>query len=528
MQIWDNGIIHYTQSFKNCTFANAASAIVSDTSKATLGKLEVDGLTVTNLTYNVFDKIKFQSGADKGIFAKNLDITGKTGGKCNAIFDLITGNITLYSADLKQAEFVLDIIVGNVTVYNVTSQDLTRFIYDLTGNILVEYADVVMSQAFFLNLKNNGNVVINGGKITSTGDSIFWWNNTDAPTITVNGGIFTTHASGKYLVEQSNDNGNKVLTINGGEFNSWYKDVAATDDTLTKETVKPIFYSTADTININGGTFNIYKDNGVTFADKGVHATARGATNKINITGGTFNGGQYLSAKGVSSFSYVPMPTLEEGQTNTCYDISIKTTAGASIRTNTDTSGIRFQGSIGKHAIDYMTTYFANGKNVYCGVAIVPEDYLTATNGVFTYEALTSAGLEWATTNASNGKITKADGSSTINIALTGIKEGNYNRNFVAIAYVYADNDGNQKVSDGDTVFYAGKTSDARSVSETAKAALADVKDASAGDYCTELTSGYYYVKNSDGTYTKTEITNAVKKYSRFTLTQIETLKKYA
>ena len=474
----------------------------------------------------------------------------------NAVFRVETGNNTInihggtFNIDYafvrmnngtKCSNNTVNITGGEFTVRTVNN--LYGFFIDKTSGTDVSTGNTynISGGKFEMNCNNGRFFVFNAGQnITLNIDggdfvaakNVFSIMKSPNLQINVNGGTFTSLGEKDEVLWQNTGDISKVVNINGGTFNSCQKTIDTTDTTISGSgySVYGIMYSTSNCpVYINGGTFNLYSGAvGGAYSDNGVHILTTGSGNFV-IRGGVFNGGKYVNITGSKKFSEaskIPMPTLEEGQTNTCYDISIKTTAGASIRTNTDTSGIRFQGSIGKHAIDYMTTYFANGKNVYCGVAIVPEDYLTATNGVFTYEALTAAGLEWATTNASNGKITKADGSSTINIALTGIKEGNYNRNFVAIAYVYADNDGNQKVSDGDTVFYAGKTSDARSVSETAKAALADVKNTSTGDYCTEITSGYYYVKNSDGTYAQTEITNAV--YSRFTLTQLEALKKYA
>ena len=517
-------------TIKNSTFTNAASVFVSNNS-ATLGKIDVDGLTVTNVKYNVFDKIKFQSGDGKGIFIRNANVTGQSA-KGNALCDVITGNITLYSAELSKMSFVFDIIVGDVIVYDVIAKDVLRFIFDLTGDILVENADVVMSQAFYRYIRSNANIVINGGSFVSTGDCIFYFDNKDSSTITVNGGEFTVQLANKNIVLQLNNGYGKSVTINGGVFNSWNKNTEVNDTTFAASTTGAvsIIQSTADIVNINGGIFNLYSDAGQTLTKNGIHTVARGTTNKINITGGTFNGGQYVNVTGTQKLSEaynVPMPELAEGQTNTCYDISISTTKGASIRTATDSSGIRFQGKIGKYAIDYMTTYFANGANVYSGVAIVPSDYLEATNGVFTFAALEEASLAWATTNAANGKVSNSDGSYTINLALSEIKEGNYNREFVAIAYIYADVDGDEAVSSADTVFYASTPSEARSVSETAKAALADVKASNEGEYITTVT-GYYYVKNSDGTYTQAELKGEEVKYSRFNTFQLAVLKKYA
>ena len=60
-----------------------------------------------------------------------------------------------------------------------------------------------------------------------------------------------------------------------------------------------------------------------------------------------------------------------------------------------------------------------------------------------------------------------------------------------------------------------------------AQMALADVKDTNEGGYDTKVV-GYYYVRNGDGTYTKTALGDGEVKYSRFNETQLGDLKSYA
>ena len=475
------------------------------------GKVTVNSVTIRNAT-NMFNKM--QSGAE--VLVKNADAS-----LTNAMFgpDSAGGTVCIENADVT-AKYVFELAAGDITIKNIKARNIERVFYNLKGDLQIENADVVMSAAFYRYLA--GNIVINGGEFTSTGDCIFYFDNKDSSTITINDGSFTVQASNKNVIYQLSNGYGKSVTINGGTFNSWNKDADVTASNIGN--VKAIIYATGDSIKITSGTFNLYKDAGVTLAERGIHVLSSGSGD-ISVLGGTFNGGQYVNVHIAVEFDDATTMKAAMPTDKTCV-LDPTTIKGASIRTVENSSGIRFHGMVNKDAIDYLKAFY-NTDAVYSGIAIVPADYLEKTGGVFTFAALSEAGCNWATTNANGGLIDNNDGTYTVRLALVDIQSENLDRKFVAIAYVYADIDGDGCVSGSDVVIYADEYSYERSIVETAKAALADVQSTSAGSYTTAV-SGYYYVRNNDGTYSKVELGSNEVKYSRYSASQIAVLKSYA
>ena len=289
-----------------------------------------------------------------------------------------------------------------------------------------------------------------------------------------------------------------------------------------------MLYSTADTFYVNGGTFNLYSDDGKTLVKQGENIGACVASRGggfINIRGGTFNGGQYLYFRqnNMSSWANCNKSVMPSGNTAT---IKIETTKGASVRTAANDPGLRFQGTISQAAIDLwkVQNSWTDSSKIHGGILIVPEDYLTATGGEFTVAALSSKSKTWATKNSS--ALSTAKDSYTISLALL-VNEKNYSKKFVAITYIYYDNNGNGKIDNGESTVYSPEYSYARSVKETAQAALADVM----------LSSGKYYGRNYNNDTTiycmRTDSGGYVNmtsgtRYSAFSDAQITVLRKYA
>ena len=295
-----------------------------------------------------------------------------------------------------------------------------------------------------------------------------------------------------------------------------------------------VLYTTADTFYVNGGTFNLYADDGKTLAsgEIGANVSSRGG-GYIALNGGTFNGGQYVYFRQNGQVAFGNCTKLAMPQGNT-YKIanSLTTTKGASVRTSsteTDT-GIRFQGTVTKDVVDYVKA-ISGSANVYYGISIIPADYLETAYGIFSLSEITSKyfvdiygenvfGQATVQKSANN-----VNGSLTFTLALTGIK--NVDRKFVARTYVYGDLNGNGKIDFSDIVVYGSECSYARSAKETAQAALADVMmvsgtyggrkyNTATTAYCLRTDSGEY-VNMTTGT-----------RYSAFTTDQIAVLKKYA
>ncbi|MBQ3483452.1 MAG: hypothetical protein IJA78_04675 [Clostridia bacterium] len=254
---------------------------------------------------------------------------------------------------------------------------------------------------------------------------------------------------------------------------------------------------TAATISITGGAFLTKNDN------QFVTIPASADLTKITLSG-IYAGGTTMTHGGKA-----PKVTYESAEyfmwaygaaTDAAYAGVM--TNGAQIRMVESSNGLRFVTTFRKATVDALN---ALGEVTY-GTLIVPLDYLIATGGIFTHEALTAAGLESADIVADNGMIVDANGNVTVRAALVNIKTENYARGFAAISYA--------KV--GDTYYYGTFESlyNARSIEQVATMALNDV---------------YFVVGALNGKlYTYESVVEGINGYSRYNAAQQEILAAYA
>lgn len=167
---------------------------------------------------------------------------------------------------------------------------------------------------------------------------------------------------------------------------------------------------------------------------------------------------------------------------------------GASARTDTPT-GIRFQTYFDKSVYDILT---AAGYTVAFGTLIIPADFITE-NGAVNYNLLT-LDTQLTTLNIASTKQFTVGNYMYYNAAVVNVKEGNYNRQFLARGYMQITKDGET------TTYYAGVNDNARTIVEIAQKALADV--------FAVKTSLYQYAVEGG--------------YSRYSTEQIETLEAIA
>lgn len=167
---------------------------------------------------------------------------------------------------------------------------------------------------------------------------------------------------------------------------------------------------------------------------------------------------------------------------------------GASARTDTPT-GIRFQTYFDKSVYDILT---AAGYTVSFGTLIIPADFITE-NGAVNYNLLT-LDTQLTTLNIASTKQFTVGDYMYYNAAVVNVKEGNYNRQFLARGYMQITKDGET------TTYYAGVNDNARTIVEIAQKALADV--------FAVKTSLYQYAVEGG--------------YSRYSTEQIETLETIA
>ena len=141
---------------------------------------------------------------------------------------------------------------------------------------------------------------------------------------------------------------------------------------------------------------------------------------------------------------------------------------GASIRTQKDSSGIRFQSRLEKSSFAAIEMI---DENAEIGTAIVPFEYLEKTGGIFTRDALLGAGFDCLEIPCDKGFSDKGS-EYLINAAMTNVKTKNYARDFVAVPYVSFN------TADGATVNAYGefnKNDNVRNVVRVAYSALSDV-----------------------------------------------------
>ena len=167
---------------------------------------------------------------------------------------------------------------------------------------------------------------------------------------------------------------------------------------------------------------------------------------------------------------------------------------GASARTDTPT-GIRFQTYFDKSVYDILT---AAGYTVSFGTLIIPADFITE-NGAVNYNLLT-LDTQLTTLNIASTKQFTVGDYMYYNAAVVNVKEGNYNRQFLARGYMQITKDGET------TTYYAGVNDNARTIVEIAQKALSDV--------FAVKTSLYQYAVEGG--------------YSRYSTEQIETLEAIA
>lgn len=471
---------------------------------------------------------------------KNSTITNST--------DAIYGNSkTIENIDIdnfvveKANNIIAYTTADKINIFDLNVESSNRIFYNVTADINVNSGTINTTNSVFDIY--NGNMVINGGTFTSSENSVFYFNESNASTLTINGGTFTTKNNTSPVVSQSQNDGDKVTTINGGVFNSWNKTATPNDTTIPSVaenavTVYGVLYSSADTFQVNGGTFNLYQNNGTTFASVGVHALTRGA-GYISINGGTFKGGTYVNIKAPNAFSATNSRkfAMPAGGTYTLPNSAITTNKGASVRTVKNTAGnygIRFEGTVNKAVIDYVKA-LSGATNVYCGIAIVPASYLNTTQGIFTFDELSANSLSWATANATTGLIESTDKTYyTVRLSLTDVAgKSSCSKEFVAITYVYGDVNNDKTVTTADVVVYSSNYSEPRSRTYIAKAALADVMG-TAGTYYGRAYSyevtDYYYRIDAAGNFLKTTVaaTDEITMYSPFTEAQRTVLMAYA
>ena len=295
-------------------------------------------------------------------------------------------------------------------------------------------------------------------------------------------------------------------------------DVAADAFAGTNPLSGAVMVSGCTSVDFNNVEFTANCADGVTpWATSPVIVAWAGAKDKVNVNGGKYVGGSaFLVRYAYSGDSEAPLDaensvvySYADGKNSAI--LSPEVVEGASIRT-ADKSGIRFSTNISADAIEFAK---AAGAELSFGTVIVPVDYLADIDFI-TIENLEAAGKKYLDIKADAGIIENADGSVTINAAMIDILPDNYDREFVATAYI------KYTVDEVDYYIWANPSieDNARSIEAVAYAALADVTATATDAYATAVTEYYVYENGAYKLVTGTA-------YSRYSATQITAIKAY-
>ena len=500
-----------------CTVTATAGS--SNTVKApTLGSISASGITFVETT-DPFDEAVASIGqtnyaalpdafaaaksGDIIVLRKNITVTDATRINCtisntNVIFDgngkTITsnGNVVLAFFNKADSSATSSVIVKDLTLISTDAASLGTVLQVNTGTKVTLYGctlDTTAKNHFgVIYMKPSSELLLTSGtKIipTAKGAAIHFEQNASA-SVEINQATIVAD-----YVANSLNTGTKV-TIGSGA------DITVNTGILNGTHIS--------TLNILGGKL-------VSKNASAALITAKNADAKINIFGGSFEGGNAIfenTASG-SKMSYA---------TGNAQTILPTMTEGAAVRLAKDSSGLRFQTTISKSVIDYVNSVKDDGTAVTYGTVIAPASYVSKA-GAFTMKALDACsdirGNKYVNAAANNGIITNEDGSITVNVAFVNIKLANYQRAFAATGYIcYTIN--------GETAYVYtdySEENNARSIYDVACAALADVSATADDTY--KYSVEKYLVKGEDDKY----IYSNGSAFSKYNATGLEILDNY-
>lgn len=406
-----------------------------------------------------------------------------------------------------------------------------------------------------LTIDNLGTVEINGGSVTSAGiainstgtvkvngGSVISTNNVaiqNGGNLTVSGGSVTSNkgeggtaitSTNEVKIEGGTIKGDAALSVNGGTATVEGGEFIAAGLTA-------LVANTGASATINGGLFTTSTESLALRWGWGL-VTVRGGA--IAVNGGEFyypmagkNGAGHVLQKidsGTIAFNggsvYATPYKVYNGSTGHWHVRfeNFNMVEGASVRTDAEKSGIRFESKISKADVELANSI--SGGKVTFGTVIAPYEYVQQA-GMFTMAALdrtdikvggvsVDADKKYVNIVAKDGMLTDAEGNVTIRAALVDLNENNYAREFAAISYISYETAG------GTVIIYSAFDADknVRSMREVAYKALEDVKTVEETEYGTVVNEWYAFENNEWVKKTGTA-------YSCYSVAQLNVIKSY-
>ena len=461
---------------------------------------------------------------------------------------VIKGNgYTLTSANTDYA-IVLGDNAGKVVLENIEIKCTAGGGFKIMKNVTLEVADNVKMNtkncAFLFHSgdgKSEGSSIrIRGGEYVSAGGFVnCTGNNVTGRSVRIDGGSYT--ASGGNLVAASNATvevyggvfrnqgpsnnfnffGQAELKMYGGAIFNDKADAGSAVLNLNENSFVTIYdgyfcnngKGRALTTNGSAGEQKDISIYGGTFVVKGTGAAVRSDDSKrpVVVYGGQFfnyannwavagqsrlKGGYVMAVKALADGGSVTENTAARNEaggylmTDGLYarvaDTAPTMLPGASARLVEGSNGIRFEATVSKATVDYVTGLKDEGTEIGYGTVICPTDLLAGISGM-NMNALTVMGKAYENVVAKDGISTDADGNVRIRAALVDLKTENIGRAMSAVSYI-------SYVKNGTTVYVYGayaESESSRSMSYVANAALNDVKSTATGLYKYEYNGKY-------------------------------------
>lgn len=556
---------------------------------AVSGDKDTNGIKFPTEYQFIVEEISYDSAGDIAFDAgwRSITLKGKEGGTTitapNGGRFLITAkgtggfvleNINLKSdasakATVAQIQANSKLTLNNCTISSTANKSTALVVVQSEASLILNKGTKLVSAETIGKNYYNGGVLVNqtGASVTVNegvtfdvaGDCIYCQNSANQ-TVTINGGTFRSDDICIFV------GANSTVTVENGTFvSNGARNIVASgsgSDIVINDGEFRGSGSIAITHTDNNGSITI---NGGTFVNEAAEQEMYGMiiAGSQSLPGGTItvNGGNFYDATGTASAVFRQNASNDDNSAVTVNaanvygsgtvfagnvkggNVAVKPAdmlTGAAIRT-ADNAGIRFQSKIAKSVLEAAkATAYDNTYTV--GTLIVPYDYLVDENGnkkcEFTMAALDAANISYLNLVAKDGLNDEGD-YYLINAAMTNIREKNYTRDFVAIAYI------SYCTAEGKTITIYGSYTEkdnVRNIREVAYCALSDVNkigdmittaDGSSVELTAEnfrelgfnmVTAWYEYDRE---TGVATYVNDGGVAYSRYSSRQREAMEKY-
>lgn len=406
-------------------------------------------------------------------------------------------DITVNSGEYKATKYIVMMGPGTTVKLAINGG---KFVCD--GDVMRIGArsgsDITITDGIF---ESNGAATCNFGNETGADQK---------PAFNIYGGYFST--KGTFVVRVT---AGVTVNIYGGTFQ--YVGTATTANTLGVVMVGEIRSSTyyGATLNVYGGMYRDMVTSNPIFNT--LHDLA-----KLNV--------KSCTARGTGSF----IINFGSGSPSAAHDNSSEYTTvnglamkhGSTMRLVPSTAGLRFVTTLTKSAYDFLKGIADNGELTF-GTLIMPAQYMTWANTYakeYSKKALDALDLQYLDIKStSQGFHENADGSVTINAAITNVKDANLKLDFAALAYV------TYKVNGVTVTQYSNynATKNVRNIYQVARAAANDVSATEQDKYVYQIAgngNSAYNGKYSPYSVEQWSIINRYWKWNNTTKSEVKTI----